>query len=149
MTDIPSWVVVSAGIFFLVQILSALCTIFLIFKVVQTMQELAPKVEAISVKVKEIGDKVEDLTDSVKSTADTVGARAKSISGSADSIAQTAATSFERYSPYVVGILSALRILRAVQEFRAGTQRAGAKGHVETRKRVAKPLAKVDNRDPK
>ncbi len=141
MTEFPSWVVYSAGVFFIVQIVLTICLIVAVIRIVGVVKEVAPKVEAISVKVTEIGDKVEDLTETVRSTAETVGARAKSISGSAESIAQTAATSFEKFSPYVVGILSAVKILRALQGFRA-TAKKPEGGH-------SKAVAKVDRKGPK
>jgi|GEM_PF-6484530 len=149
MTDIPSWVVNLAGVFFLVQIVMSLCLIYLIFRVVAMVKEVGPKVEEISTKVKDIGDKVEALTESVKSTADTVGARAKSISGSAEAIAQTAATSFERFSPYVVAILSALRIIRAVQEFRSASQSHVKKKAPAASTEEAAAFAKVDRKGSK
>jgi len=123
MTDIPQWVLIGAGVFFWVQLVLTVCLIVLVFQVMKTLKEVRPKVEELTTKVKEIGDKVEQLTESVKSTADTVGARAKSISGSAESIARAASASFEKVSPYVAGLLGAIRLFRAFQELRAANER--------------------------
>ena len=139
MTEIPSvWLWVS-GIYFVLQSILVLCLIMGLFRALHMMKEIAPKVEAISAKVTEIGDKVEDLTVTMKDTMEVVGGRAKSVAGSADLIAKTAANTFERFSPAVVGILSGLKILRAVMEFRDSRKAASEKG-------PAKGLAKVDKR---
>jgi hypothetical protein len=144
----PSWVVYAAGVFFLVQIVFTLGLIFAVWKLVQAIQQITPKVEAISVKVHEIGEKVEDLTTNVKGTFEALGGRAKSVAGSADLIAHTASRTFEKFSPVVIGILSALRILKALKEFRAGQKLADATTPKSLDKGV-KGAAKVDKKGSK
>ena len=146
MTEIPMWWLVVSAIFFVAQIIFLSCLIFAVLKLTRAMQQIVPKVEAISVKVQEIGDKVEDLTTSVKDTMDSVGARAKSVAGSADLIVHTAATTFERFSPAVIGILSGLKILKAVMEFRADRKASAARRAPNPEKGASKELAKVDRK---
>lgn len=126
MTQIPAWVIIFAGIFFVVQTLFTLGLLVGLFFVARALAQLGPKVAAIGDKVHDIGVKVEDLTTTVKATVDNVGGRAKSVAGSADLIAHAASRSFEKFSPYVIGIMSALRILKAVREFRQGSSLADA-----------------------
>lgn len=116
---IPNWWLVLSAIFFCLQSLLVLSLIGAVLYAIKLLKELQPKVAAVSDKVHDIGEKVEDLTTNVKETMATLGGRAKSVAGSADIIAHTASRTFEKYSPLVAGILSALRILRAVQQFRA------------------------------
>jgi hypothetical protein len=149
MTQFPPWVVYAAGVFFLVQIAFTLGLIYAVWKLVQAIQQIAPKVEAISVKVHDIGEKVEDLTTNVKGTLEALGGRAKSVAGSADLIAHTASRTFEKFSPVVIGILSALRILKAVKEYRAGQSVAEATSPKTLDKGARKEAAKVDKKGSK
>lgn len=142
MTEIPPiWLWVS-GIYFAIQTVFVFCLIIAVINLIKSIKEITPKVEALTEKVQSIGDKVEDLTDNVKSTMEVVGVRAKSVAGSADMIAHTASRTFERFSPVVVGILSAIKIFKAVQDFRSSQKHTNPekKGAAE----AAKALAKVD-----
>lgn len=145
MTEIPTWWLVVSAIFFALGSLFLLALVVVVLKLIQAIQQLTPKVEAISDKVHDIGSKVEDLTTNVKTSLETFTGRAKSVAGSVDLVAHTASRTFEKFSPVVIGILSALRILKAVKEYRAGASPAEAtKGKVQE-----KSLAKVDKKGRK
>lgn len=116
---IPTWWLILSAIFFCLQSLLVLCLIGAVVYAIKLIKELQPKIAAVSDKVHDIGEKVEDLTVNVKETMATLGGKAKSVAGSADIIAHTASRTFEKYSPIVAGIVSALRVLRAVQQLRA------------------------------
>lgn len=148
MTEIPTWWLVISGLFFLLQSILVACLIVAVIKLMGTIREITPKVVAISAKVEEIGTKVEELTDNVKTTMDSVGARAKSVAGSAEMIAHTAANTFERFSPAVVGILSALRILKAVQEFQ-NARKAGVPAKAALAEVIAAETGRKVDRKPK
>jgi hypothetical protein len=149
MTEIPLWWLIASFVFFVLQSLFILALIFALFKLMQAIQQITPKVEAISAKVHDIGEKVEDLTTNVKGTLEALGGRAKSVAGSADLIAHTASRTFEKFSPVVIGILSALRILKAVKEYRAGHSAAEATSPKTLDKGGPKEPAKVDKKGRK
>jgi len=146
MTEIPMWWLIFSAIFFVLQSILVFCLIYFVIRLMGTIREITPKVVAISEKVHEIGIKVEDLTTNVKQTMETLGTRAKSVAGSADLIAHTAARSFERFSPAVVAILSGLKILRAVQEFRSSHN---SRDRPKSGKGSPKADPDVDNKDEK
>jgi phage-related protein len=149
MTEMPTvWLWVS-GIFFVLQSIFVIALTIAVFKLIQAIQQITPKVQAISDKVHDIGDKVEDLTANVKTTLEVVGGRAKSVAGSADLIAHTASRTFEKFSPVVIGILSALRILKALQEFRGGKSPAEATKAKTLEKGAPREAAKVDKKGGK
>jgi hypothetical protein len=154
MTEIPTWWLVVSAIFFVVNILFFVALGVAVFKMVQVVQGITPKVAAISARVDQIGHKVEELTTSVKETADTLGGRAKSVAGSVDLIAHSASRQFEKYSPVIVGVLTTLKLLKAVQEYRRGHDVAEAttqaatepKETVEEQRKVDRKLRKRENK---
>lgn len=149
MTNIPPvWLWVS-GIFFVLQSLFVIGLLVAVIKLIQAIQQITPKVQAISDKVHDIGDKVEDLTTNVKTTMETLGGRAKSVAGSVDLVAHTASRTFEKFSPAVIGILSALRILKAIKEYRAGASVAEATKGKTLDKGTDKDPQKVDKKGRK
>lgn len=149
MNEIPSWVVVWAGVFFIVQTVFTLCLIGAVIFLIIEIKKITPKVAAIGDKVNDIGEKVDDLTANVKTTVEALSGRAKSVAGSADLIAQTASRTFERFSPAVVGILSALRILKAIQEFRRGAHAGDSSKPKSLGEQGSSESAKVDKRGKK
>jgi hypothetical protein len=54
----------------------------------------------------------------VKTAVDGVGGKAKSVAGSAEIVATSASRQFERFSPLLVGALTAIRIVKAVSDAR-------------------------------
>jgi hypothetical protein len=146
MTEIPFWWLAVSGTLFLIQIVFIGCLIFAVLKLTKAIQQVVPKVDAIANKVQNIGDKVEDLTTSVKSTMSSVGDRAKSVAGSADLIAHTAANTFQKFSPVIVGVLSGLKILKAVMELRADRKAHASKQTINAATPAPKQLAKVDKK---
>jgi hypothetical protein len=154
MTEIPSWWLIVSAIFFVVNIVFFIGLTFALFKIVQVMQTFGPKVNAIAQRVDQIGHKVEELTTSVKETAESLGGRAKSVAGSVDLIAHTASKQFEKFSPLIVGVLTTLKLLKAVQEYRRGHDVAEAttkaatepKESVEEQRKVDRKLQKRENK---
>jgi hypothetical protein len=147
MTEIPAWWLYVSAAFFIVNILFFVGLVFALFKLVQIVGGLTPKVNAIATRVDAIGHKVEELTTSVKETAESLGGRAKSVAGSVDLIAHSASRQFEKYSPVIVGILTTLKLLKAVQEYRRGHDIAEAttKAATEPKQTVAEQR-KIDRK---
>jgi hypothetical protein len=133
MNEIPSWWLAVSAIFFIVNILLFCGWLFAIFKLVQFMKEVTPKINEISgkvgalvVKVEQVAERVEEVATSVKETVDGVGGRAKGVVGSVELVAQSASRQFERFSPFIVGAMTAMRLIKSLNEMRHGRSAASA-----------------------
>lgn len=111
------WIWMSIAFFFLNICVLVGLAVFMV-KLNGLMKEIKPKVEAIGARVEAIGKNVEELTEHVKSTAESVGGKAKSVATSVDSIAQLASSTFERFSPYVMGALTAMKLFSGFMQMR-------------------------------
>jgi len=118
MNEIPTWWLAVSGAFYFFGTLFMIVLIFVSLQLVKMTKELKPKIDSISARVDAIGKNVEELTEHVKSTAETVGGRAKNVSASVESIAQLAAGTFERFSPYVVGAMTAMKLVSGFMQMR-------------------------------
>lgn len=134
MNDMPQWWIYVSGAFFLVNLLLFATLIYLVLFLIGWMKEMKPKIDALSKRVDAIGQNVEEISVHVKATAETVGGRAKSVATSVDSIAHMASTTFEKFSPLVVGAMTAMRLVKAYGEMRKGMSPAQA-----TSKRALEP----------
>lgn len=134
MTEIPTWWLVASGIFFILNtllfIVLGICAVFLL----KFVTGLKPKIESLEssiqglvTKVHGVADRVEEVAASVKTTVEGVGGRAKSVVGSAELVAQSASRQFERFSPFVIGAMTAIRLVKALSDARAGMAEKVAK----------------------
>jgi hypothetical protein len=120
MNSFPEWWVVISGVFFALNIVLFLVLIFAAIKIVGVIQGLQPKVNELTAKVSGIADKVDQLTEQTKTTVNEVGGRAKNVATSVESIAHTASVQFEKFSPLLIGGLTALKLMAAVREYKKG-----------------------------
>ena len=126
MTQIPIWWLILSGIFFFVNTLMFVVLTVALFKLIKFTEELSPRVKAIEAQIQElivrlqaVAKQVEEATASVKQTVDTVGGRARGLVGTAEVLANTTGRQIERLSPIVAGVMTAVKIVRAVQDFRS------------------------------
>lgn len=122
MNEVPSWLIntwlVFSLIFFILNIGLFIGLLVFLSNLGKWMKEMKPKIESISTRVDTIGKNVEELTEHVKHTAETVGGRAQSVASSVDSIASLASSTFERFSPYVVGAMTAMKLISGFVQMR-------------------------------
>jgi uncharacterized protein YoxC len=85
---------------------------------------LETSAQSLVEKVNAIAGNVEELTATVKATAAEVGGNARSVATNAQIVSQTAAREFERYSPVLMGIVTAVKVVRAIGELRAKPSQA-------------------------
>ncbi|MFI5386370.1 MAG: hypothetical protein ACHQ50_09645 [Fimbriimonadales bacterium] len=149
MTQIPEWWLGLSTVLMALQCLFFFAMAAAVFQLIKAVKQITPKVEALADRVQSIGIKVDGLTENVKDTMDTLGVRAKNVAGSAEQIAHTTARNYEKYSPYVVGILSALKIVKAVQEFRDAQSAGKVAKDIPPQQVVPKAHADVDKRTHK
>jgi uncharacterized protein YoxC len=118
MNEIPSLWLWLSGAFFFFATLFMIVLIVVSLQLVKLTKELKPKIESISARVDAIGKNLEELTAHVKVTAESVGGRAQNVAHSVESIAQLASGTFERFSPYVVGAMTAMKLVSGFLQMR-------------------------------
>ena len=137
MNGMPTWWLVISGLAYLSLFLVCVSLIVVAVFAVKFLKEVAPKVVAIEGQVQDLVKKVQALTESLHDTVSSVGGRAKGVVGSAEGIAQSASRQFERFSPFVIGALTAIRLVKALNESKKGRSLA----KTTTRKGIAKKPA--------
>jgi uncharacterized protein YoxC len=143
MTEIPTWVVYAAGIFFAINTAFYLVLIWvLVTKVGPAMQQMSAKVADLTTKVETVATRVEELAANVKETMDNVGQKATGILGSVELIAQSASKQFERFSPFIVGAMTAMRLVKSLNEMRHGRSALDATKKKTLEKQPATPPKK-------
>jgi len=132
---VPDWWLWVSAAFFAVNLLFFLALAVVMLKIVALVKDLGPKVgelttkvEGLVVKVEEVSTQVTEVAQHVKETVTDVGQKTSSILGSIEQIATTASKQFERFSPFVIGAMTAMKLVRAVADFR---QERTFKGKVE------------------
>ncbi len=112
-------------IFFLLSILLMVGYIALGVVIFRFVKEMRPKVDALEKNVQTaiqrvhvVSERVEEVAASVKATVDNVGDKAKGVATSAELVAHTASRQFERFSPILIGALTAIRVVSAIRESR-------------------------------
>ncbi len=133
-----------SGAFFVANIFLFIALGIAALKLVGILKELSPKIVAIEGQVQDLVKKVQELTANIQQTVSELGGKAKGVVGSAEGVAQSASRQFERYSPFVIGSLTAIRLVSALSKARQGS--ALAKAGSKTRKGV---LAYLPKRKPK
>jgi low affinity Fe/Cu permease len=131
MNEIPGWLattwVVVSLLFFILNIVLFGVLIFVALKLKSQAEAMQPKLDELLkkanetvVQVQEIAKKVQEIANNVGTTANDVGTRAKGIVGSAELMTQSASRQFERFSPLVVGAVTGIRLIRALNDIRGG-----------------------------
>lgn len=129
MTEIPIWWLVLSGVFFFLNALLCIAGIVLVAYLIRLVKDLAPRIEALEAAVRElilkvqgVADRVEEVAASVRDTVRSVGGKASHVAGAADLVATAATKQFDRIAPVVSGIVTVVKIFRAVQGLRRSRQ---------------------------
>ncbi len=130
MNEIPMWWLVLSGLFFALNVVLFAALAYLALEFAKFQKTLQPKITELTEKVNSISKNVEELSAHVKNTA-----------GSANIIARSASQQFEKYSPIIMGVTTALRLFKAFQEFR-GSGTKPAPDHQKSADGKGKKLAK-------
>ena len=135
--EVPLWWLIISAIFFIANIFLFVALGIAALKLAAVVKDLSPRIVAIEKQVQELVKKVSELATNLNNTVSSVGGRAKGVVGSAEGIAQSASRQFERFSPFVVGALTAIRLVKALNEAKKGRSLA----KVTSRKGIAKKPA--------
>jgi hypothetical protein len=122
MSEIPTWWLVLSGVFFFLNAVLFVALAYAATQLVKFLKDVSPRVAALEkstqeliVKVQGVAEKVDEVATSVKQTVENVGGRARGVVGSAEIVASVATKQFEKYSPIVTGVLTAVKVIRAVR----------------------------------
>ena len=149
MTTVPTWWLVLSGIFFVTNALLFVALGWAALKLVGILKDLTPKIVAIEKQIQDVVKKVQELTANVQETASSVGGKAKGVIGGAEGIVQSASRQFEKFSPFVIGSLTAIRLVSALNQARRGrspakaTSRKGILGRRKPKSLLGKAIAFV------
>ncbi len=145
MNGMPTWWLVISGLAYTSLFLVCVALIVAAVYVVKFLNQVAPKIVAIEGQVQDLVKKVQDLTQNLNATVNSVGGRAKGVVGSVEGIAQSTSRQFERFSPFVIGALTAIRLVKALNESRKGKPLAKATSRRGIAKKPAGLLGRVAN----
>lgn len=143
--EVPTWWLVLSGIFFVMNIVLFGALAFAAIKLVGILKDLTPRIVAIEGQVQDLIKKVQDLTHNLQETVSSIGGRAKGVVGSAEGVAQSASRQFERFSPFVIGALTAIRLVKALNESKKGRSLAKTTSRKGMAKKPAGLLGRVVN----
>ena len=137
---VPTWWLVLSGLFFVANIFLFVALGVAALKLVGVLKGLTPKIVAIEGQVQDLVKKVQALTASIQETVTNVGGKTKAVVGSAEGVVQSASRQFERFSPFVIGSLTAIRLVSALNQARQGRSLAKATSKKGIFKREPKTL---------
>ena len=123
---VPTWWLVLSGLFFFMNIVLFGALAFAAIKLVGVAQGILPRVVTIEKQVSDLVKKVQDLTANIQQSVGELSGKAKGVAGSAEGIVQSASRQFERYSPFVIGSLTAIRLVAALNGVKKGRSLAKA-----------------------
>ncbi len=115
----PIWWQYLSGAFLVVNIVFFAVLSLVLLRVMSLMQDLKPKIDGLTTKVDSLVDKVDGIATSVKQTVDGVGSKARGVVGSAEIVAQSASRGFEKFSPIIIGVMTTMKVLKAVNSLRS------------------------------
>lgn len=114
-----------SGIFFFLNTVMFVVLIAALFKFMKFTEELSPRVKAIEaqiqdliVRVQAVATQVEEVAANVRETVATVGGKARGLVGSAETLAGATSKQIEKFSPLITGVMTAIRVIRAVADYR-------------------------------
>lgn len=137
---VPTWWLVLSGLFFLMNIVLFSALAFAAIKLVGILKDLTPRIVGIEKQVQDLIKKVQDLTANVQETVRSIGGKASATVGSVEGVAQSASRQFERYSPFVIGSLTAIRLVSALNQAKNGRSLAKATSRKGILKKKPKTL---------
>ena len=140
MTTIPTWWLVLSGLFFFANMVLFVALAWAAVKLIGILKDIVPKVVAIEKQVQDLVKKVQDLTANVQETVKSLGGKATATVGSIEGVTQSASRQFERYSPFVIGSLTAIRLVSALTGMKKGRSLAQSTSKKGVFKRKPKTL---------
>jgi hypothetical protein len=144
MTEIPAWWLVVSAFYFIFGTAAMIAMIIVLVKVVQILKEITPQIKATAERVEQVATRVEEVSETVRATVEEMGRRARGIAGPAEGLVKNASKVVAAQSPWIVGVVTAIRIWRAIQEYRIkGQPKTNGEANPSTVKSLPKPTAKA------
>lgn len=118
----PSWVAAALGIFCIFGTIGFLALIVLVSRLIQTINEIKPKVDLLTERVNSMAEKLESAADSAKNTVETVGSGTRAMVGSLQGLVVGSADRLGKFSTYIVTAMTLLRLYKEFSSLRAARQ---------------------------
>jgi hypothetical protein len=143
MQEVPSWLIVVwlivSLLFFLTNLILLAVLAYVGLKLRPALEDLSKKVGDLTVKIERVAERVEDLAGNLGETVGNVGQKAAGILGSVELVLQSASRQFERFSPLLVGAMTAMRLVKSLNEMKSGKSPLKATTTKTLEKRKATP----------
>lgn len=108
----PEWWYIVSGLFFGAALLSFAVLIFLLIKVLQTLQALRPTLERTAKRIEEASTKIESVAKTAESTMASVGGSARNVVGSLESVVVTGARRFESVAGVLMMAMAGIKLYK-------------------------------------
>lgn len=125
MSEIPGWWLWVSGIFFVLQSLFLVALGVVLFKALEVLRTLPPKVEATSRQVNQllttvqgVASKVDGIAANVQTTVSTVNGSVQRVSGTMGAVSEGAAPVLTKAAPILGYLALGLKVLQMVQGLR-------------------------------
>lgn len=151
MQEVPTWWLAISAIFFIINTLFFVALIVVVIKLMPVLQQMTQKIGDLTTKVEKVAEKVEEVATHLGEvaghlgeTVGNVGQKATGILGSIELITQSASRQFERFSPLLVGAMTTMRLVKALNEMKSGKPTLEAtKGKTLTKKAASSGRKKL------
>lgn len=127
MNNIPTWWLLLSGLYFFANTVLILTLIVVVIR-------LMPTIKSLSAKVDSIATKVDGIATTTQQTLVQMGERSSKVGSNLELVSTLAKGQVERHVPIVMAILSGLKILGAIREFRGSSpKRSSSSGRKKGR----------------
>jgi hypothetical protein len=117
MTEVPPWVVYSAGVFFVVAVL---LNVALLIAVYVLVTKVMPLIADLRGQIKTIGDRVSNITAGAQDVVQTVQTRTHQVLGSAEEASAEVARKVSAASAAITAIFVVTRLVGALRGMSGG-----------------------------
>jgi hypothetical protein len=118
MTQVPPWVVYSAGVFFVVAVL---LNIGLLIAVYMLVTKVMPLINDLRGQVKSVGERVSNITASAQETVHTVQTRTHQVLGSAEEASAEVSRKVSAASAAITALFVVTRLVGVIRGMSGGT----------------------------
>jgi hypothetical protein len=129
--EIPYWLLLTwyilSALFFLLNLAAFAAIGFLAFQMIGFLKEVRPKAnvlmtrgEALMSRMENVASNAEEVLSTTKERVTAVSDQAVTVMGSVNSITSTASRQFERFAPFIMGSIAAIKVVRALYDATKG-----------------------------
>jgi uncharacterized protein YoxC len=120
---IPTWWLILSGLFFFLNAALFAVLAYAVYKLIPAVKAMTDKIGELSTRVEHVATKVEDMSKQVSG-----------ILGSIEVVTHSAARQVEKFSPVLVAIMTGIRVVKAVTDYRSSHSNSKAPAKLEPKK---------------